>query len=86
MNDVTELKVAFQQNVKRVLKVKGISQRDLARRLNVSDSAISELLNGNYGISLDYVDRVAKALGETNFSLVIPTIPEEVSRLAEISS
>ena len=79
---MAELKQTLQENVKRILKIEGISQRELARRLGVSDAAISELLNGNYSPSLDYVERIARVLHQTNFSLLVPTVPENISDLA----
>lgn len=83
---MTKLKTNFQENVKRLLKSERISQRELAKRLGVSDAAVSELLNGNYSPSLDYVERIAKALNQTNFSLLVPTTPEVISDLSSTAS
>ena len=45
------------------MKQKGISQRELAKRLGVSDAYISKILKGNENISLKTLIKLALALG-----------------------
>ena len=45
------------------MKQKGISQRELAKRLGVSDAYISKILKGNENISLKTLLKLALALG-----------------------
>ncbi len=42
----------------------GLSQKDLAELIGTKQSAISRLESGNYNPSLDFLSRVAHALGK----------------------
>jgi ribosome-binding protein aMBF1 (putative translation factor) len=41
----------------------GLSQKDLALKMNTKQSAISRLESGNYNPSFDFIQKVAAALG-----------------------
>ena len=47
--------------IKEILKKKGMTQKDLAKLLNVTDVTISKILNGSPNVST--LERVAAALG-----------------------
>jgi len=50
---------------------KGLTQKELARRIGTKQSAISRLESGKYNPSLAFLKKVAKALGaELKISLV----------------
>ncbi|NPV89619.1 MAG: helix-turn-helix transcriptional regulator [Firmicutes bacterium] len=42
----------------------GLSQKDLADRVKTKQSAISRLESGNYNPSIEFLSKVAKALGK----------------------
>ena len=42
----------------------GISQKELANKLNTTQSVISRIENGKQNISLDMLQRIAEALGK----------------------
>lgn len=42
----------------------GLSQKELADRINTKQSAISRLESGNYNPSLEFLTKVASALGK----------------------
>jgi len=44
---------------------KGLSQRDLAKRLGVEPSALNHMVNGRRSINKEYLDTIAKLLGLT---------------------
>jgi len=54
--------------VKRILEERGLSQRDLALRLGVSDAAISRVINGSR-ISPYLQREIAQALAEDEAAL-----------------
>ena len=51
----------------------GISQKDLAELVGTKQSAISRLESGNYNPSIEFLDKVAHALGgHLQISIVVP--------------
>ena len=44
---------------------KGITQKELAKRIGTKQSAISRLESGSYNPSLEFIQRTAQALGKT---------------------
>jgi len=42
---------------------KGLTQRDLAKRMETKQSAIARLESGNYNPTLEFLQKTAKALG-----------------------
>lgn len=51
-------------------KEKGLTQKELAEKLNTSQSAISRLESGEYNPSFDFLNKVAQAL-ESKLEVVI---------------
>jgi ribosome-binding protein aMBF1 (putative translation factor) len=48
----------------------GISQKELANKLNTSQSVISRIENGKQNISLDMLQKIAGALGKKHVQIV----------------
>ena len=48
----------------------GISQKELASKLNTSQSVISRIENGKQNISLDMLQKIAEALGKKQIQIV----------------
>ena len=49
-------------NIKKLCEMKEISQNELGRRMGLTESGISRLMNGNRRWTLDKLDKVAKVL------------------------
>ena len=57
--------------IKEILKEKGLSQKDLAQMLDVTDMAVSKVINGSPNVST--LERVAAALGVEVAELFAPS-------------
>lgn len=57
--------------IKEILKEKGLSQKDLAKLLNVTDVTISKILNGSP--TLTTLEKIAAALGVEVSELFAPS-------------
>lgn len=55
----------FRKNLLAVLRERGMSQNDLAELIGTSRPAISKIISGVEGVTLDRADRIATALGFT---------------------
>ncbi|WP_092863003.1 helix-turn-helix domain-containing protein [Albimonas pacifica] len=68
--------------LREIREAKGISQRELARRLNTSNASISRLENEEAS-ALIKLDRAARELGVTLYDLISdrPTIAADMERL-----
>ena len=53
----------FRNNLKFILKTKGSSMKDLSVKLNISQSKLSEYINGPVRLSDEMVKRIADAVG-----------------------
>ena len=49
--------------IKRILQEKGLTVRELASRLGLSDQYIGQIVNGRVGASVDKYETIANALG-----------------------
>jgi len=80
-----DLLYSFVDQVNEILVSKSMTQRDLARQLNMPDSQLSRILAGNENITLKTIARLESALGEdvvrmgkeqpVHFSFTIPHGP-----------
>lgn len=57
-------------DIKRIMKQKGITRKDLAEKLEVNPVSVSRLINGNP--TIDTLQRIADALGVTIPELFAP--------------
>lgn len=83
---MAQLQETFRDNLRRLLREKRMTQRDLAKLLETSDASISELINGNYSPMLKMVERVSSALRTNSLALLVPLALEEISGSALIPS
>ncbi len=58
------------ENIKRFRKEKGLTQRELGERLNMSQSAIGQFENNTTSPKLETVEKIASALETTPFKLM----------------
>ena len=57
--------------IKEILKEKGLTQKDLAQKLDVTEMAVSKVINGSPNVST--LERVADALGVEVSELFAPS-------------
>ena len=62
----------FGRNVRRARKDKGWTQEQLAFEASVKRAYLSEIENGQRNVSLDVVEKLAKALGVPPNVLMVP--------------
>lgn len=58
----TKMNDAIVDNVRMVLRGKDLSQKDLARKISMPEATMSKMLHKTRAISIDEVDKIAKAL------------------------
>lgn len=58
------------ENIKRFRKEKGLTQKELGERLNMTQSAIGQFENNTTSPKLETVEKIASALGTTAFALM----------------
>lgn len=58
--------------IKELLKEKGLTQKDLAERMGITPSTLSQMLKGNMTIST--INRIVSALEVTAFELLSPEV------------
>ena len=69
---MTALRDNFRENVKRILRERGLTQRDLARMLGITDASMSQILSKESTPTLATIEAIAKALSANNFALLVP--------------
>jgi transcriptional regulator with XRE-family HTH domain len=75
--------------VKVCLRILGVSNRELARRLGMSPSYVSKLLSGSSELRLDHLIRICKAIGLEPgelFALAYPARPGTTATGARLRS
>jgi putative transcriptional regulator len=68
----------FMANMRRIREDRGLTQRELGERMDVSAPYIAELEAGRHTPSLKLAERVAEALGITTETL-LGRIPEKIA-------
>lgn len=66
------------RNIKIMLLARGLRQKDLARRVNVTEGTLSNWLSGRIVMRLDDLDHICEVLHTTPVELYSP--PEEVAK------
>lgn len=60
--------------IKELLREKNITQGELAKRMGITNGAVSQILNDKYAPKLDTLQRIADALEVDIAELFAPTI------------
>ncbi|MCB0415545.1 MAG: helix-turn-helix transcriptional regulator [Bdellovibrionales bacterium] len=66
------LKDIFKQNLNRLIKEKGLSQRDLALRIGLVPQALNKYVKGSRYPGLDILEKLASGLGVSPIELITP--------------
>lgn len=61
------------ENIKKIRKEKGITQKQLGELLGVSQAAIGQFENSNSNLKLDTIKKIANALGVSETRLILET-------------
>lgn len=61
------------ENIKRIRKEKGITQKELGKRLGITQAAIGQFENNNSNLKMDTIKKIADALGVNYTRLIIET-------------
>jgi transcriptional regulator with XRE-family HTH domain len=69
-----ELTLRSGNEMKRVLKVAGYSQREIADHINYSRSYVNAVCNGTSELTLRVIEAVKECLGETLYALAIKRV------------
>lgn len=70
-NNEEELTIRNGNELKRVLKVAGYSQREIADYINFSKSYVNAVCNGSTALTLRVIEAVKECLGDTLYVLAI---------------
>jgi transcriptional regulator with XRE-family HTH domain len=68
-----ELSVAIANRIYEILEARGMSQKDLARRLGKTETEVSRWLSGTHNLTLSTICKISAALGEE-----IVIVPKQV--------
>ena len=69
---MSQLGKVWRKNVLLILEAEGISQRELARRMDVASVLVNKYLRGESTPGLEMVERFAKALKRPPLALLDP--------------
>lgn len=67
----TNLRDAFLCNVEHQMTVRGMSRKQLADKMGVTPSFVSQMFKKRWTPGLDVIEKVAKALGVSAVSLLV---------------
>lgn len=62
MIDLTQFKAVIRRQVKALLKTKGMAQRQLAEKIDISPQSLSMILKGDRPLTIDRFVKIANAL------------------------
>jgi len=72
---VTGLADEVRRQIRVALRIAGVSQAELARRLALSEKHVSMMMTGKNSISLDMAERILGAAGCALAVWVVPVVP-----------
>ena len=72
-------------NIKKLMRLRGDSIRDLAERSNIHKSTIGNLLSGRHKISVEAADAIARAYGLEGWHLLMPNLSDDLIQSPTIS-
>ena len=64
MKQQMEMSVAIANRIYEILEIKGMTQKDLAKRLGKTETEVSRWLSGTHNLTLSTISKVSVALGE----------------------
>ena len=67
-----EMSVAIANRIYEILEAKGMTQKDLARRLGKTETEVSRWLSGTHNLTLATICKVSSALGEDVVTVTAP--------------
>ena len=59
-----ELSVAIANRIYEILEIKGLTQKELAKRLGKTETEVSRWLSGTHNLTLSTICKISTALGE----------------------
>ena len=75
----------LQRNLHNIIRVKKISQVDLAKELGKDPSTIHRHLNGSRGLSLHHLDYYSRVTGVSKYDLINPRLVIKITQHIETS-
>lgn len=78
LEDYKTLRKEIGKSIMEIRRSKGHSQAQLAEILNISRSTLSKIENGNFAISVDYLERISRVL---NFQIIFRHSPIDRSEI-----
>ncbi len=76
-----DISLGMKNRIEEFRKKKGLSQEALGDLIGVQKAKISKLENGNQKLTMDYITRLADALGIKPWELIAPA--EDIDRLIQ---
>lgn len=74
---VTQCGKVIGENLQRILDREGVSQSELARKMNTQPGVINEICNGKRNVSVDRLDKIRAILGVDCYEFLMPTVKPE---------
>lgn len=62
-NFIMEKRISIGQSIREIREKRGLSQEQLAEKMNISRSTISKIESGKFNCSIDYLSKFAVSLG-----------------------
>ncbi len=75
MKTELEYKIEFGKQIKKFLNASGLSENDLAKLINSSIKNVTEIINGNVGLNIDKMIKIASIFNVTYYNLANPNFP-----------
>lgn len=72
------------KNIRKIMNERGLYQARLAMDADVSDKALSKILNGDQHLSLDILSKIAKAFSLREIDII--TYPERYEMTGEVEN
>ena len=68
---MSRVKILFKKNLKKILKKRGLTQKQLAKRIGKTDATLSEILRDDTETSTLTIESIAKALKISPYKLFL---------------
>ncbi len=78
-----DLSVSIANRIYEILESKGMSQKDLAKRLGKTETEVSRWLSGTHNLTLATICKISAALDENIVSVTIPAHCYESQMVSE---